>query len=70
MNEAPLPTPRAHADEVHVLADRLGCAAQCCRDVKALHYYVRGRCVVDGDDEPCRTNRLIDEAHVLDGSRL
>jgi hypothetical protein len=65
------PEPRDHADDVQLLADRLGCAAQCCRDVQRLHRdNGAGVCRVDGEKLPCATRVLIEKAHVLDGSTL
>jgi hypothetical protein len=66
-----LPEPRDHADDVQNLADRLGCAAQCCRDVIHLHRDNGvGICRADGEKLPCATRVIIDRSHVLDGSAL
>jgi hypothetical protein len=70
MND-PIPSPRTQAAEIDHLAGRLGCAAQCCRDVVRLHRDNGvGRCRVDGEKLPCATREIILRAHVLDGSTL
>jgi hypothetical protein len=66
-----IPAPRDHVDDVHNLADRLGCAAECCRSVVRLHRNNgAGICRVDGEKLPCATVSIIEKAHVLDGSKL